>query len=198
MATQPLIARVKKDESTDSVSILSPAVGVIDAVPAAGVFISPLQPFLNIRILGRKHAVQLPHGVQGFVAERWVEDTHMPVDYGKPLMRLSSAKAHGNEARTEEVTGGTGADGEPGMLQVRAPSQGVFYRRAGPDSPAYVEEGSEVKTGAVLGLVEVMKCFNQITYGGPGLPERGTVAKILVEDSQEVEHDQVMFLIRAI
>ena len=41
-----------------------------------------------------------------------------------------------------------------------------------------------------------MKCFNQIAYGGPGLPERGTVAKVLVEDAEEVEHDQVMFLIR--
>ena len=47
----------------------------------------------------------------------------------------------------------------------------------------------------MLGLVEVMKCFNQIAYGGPGLPERGTVAKILVDDSDEVVHDQVMFLI---
>ena len=50
--------------------------------------------------------------------------------------------------------------------------------------------------GTVLGLVEVMKSFNQIAYGGPGLPERGTVAKVLVQDAAEVTYGQTLFLIR--
>jgi biotin carboxyl carrier protein len=48
----------------------------------------------------------------------------------------------------------------------------------------------------VLGLVEIMKCFNQITYGGPGLPERGRVAEILAEDAAEVQFGQVLFRIK--
>jgi biotin carboxyl carrier protein len=59
-----------------------------------------------------------------------------------------------------------------------------------------VDEGSEVGTGSVLGLVEIMKCFHQITYGGAGLPERGSVARILVENAAEVELGQELFLVR--
>jgi biotin carboxyl carrier protein len=195
MANHTLIARIDEKQSTaEEFVILSPAVGIVDRIPAEGVFINPLQTFMTLRVLGRRRAVQLPHDVQGWVTERYIDDTWAPVDYGRPLLKLSIALGPG-EQRVQ--TGGAGAaDVEAGLVPVRAPSQGVFYRRASPDSPAYVEEGSEVTTGTVLGLVEVMKCFNQIAYGGPGLPERGTVAKILVEDAAEVEHDQVMFLIR--
>jgi biotin carboxyl carrier protein len=195
MGTQTLIARIDKKQSTDEeYLILSPAVGIVDRVPREGVYINPLQTFMTVSVLGRKHAVQLPHDVQGWVTERFINDTWAAIDFGRPLMKISIAETPG-----EQRTKGAGADAddaEAGLVPVRAPSQGVFYRRPSPDSPAYVEEGSEVSTGTVLGLVEVMKCFNQIAYGGPGLPERGTVAKVLVDDSDEVEHDQVMFLIR--
>jgi biotin carboxyl carrier protein len=195
MANQTLIARVDKKQSTDEeLVILSPGVGIVDRVPAEGVFINPLQTFMTLSVLGRRHAVQLPHDVQGWVTERFVNDTWTPIDFGRPLMKLSAAQRPGERGATQA---GADADvAESGLVPVRAPSQGVFYRRASPDSPAYVEVGAEVSTGTVLGLVEVMKCFNQIAYGGPGLPDRGTVAKILVDDAEEVEHDQVMFLIR--
>ena len=45
-------------------------------------------------------------------------------------------------------------------------------------------------------MVEVMKCFNQITYGGPGLPESGQVTGILVEDAAEVRFGQPLFRIK--
>jgi biotin carboxyl carrier protein len=48
----------------------------------------------------------------------------------------------------------------------------------------------------VLGLVEVMKCFNQITYGGPGLPERGEIVKILGPDTGEVQFGDELFWVR--
>ena len=75
-------------------------------------------------------------------------------------------------------------------------SQGIFYRRSSPDSPPFVEEGTKIASGSVLGLVEVMKCFNQITYGGPGFPEKVEVAKILVQDSTEVQFGQPLFWVR--
>jgi biotin carboxyl carrier protein len=43
-----------------------------------------------------------------------------------------------------------------------------------------------------------MKCFNQITYGGPGLPQRGKVAEILADDAAEVQFGQVLFQIKPI
>ena len=79
---------------------------------------------------------------------------------------------------------------------MRAPSHGTFYRRPAPGSPAYVEPGATVETDAVVGLVEVMKCFNPIAYGGPGLPASGIVTRVLVEDSTEVHFGQPLFWIR--
>ena len=48
----------------------------------------------------------------------------------------------------------------------------------------------------MLGLVEIMKCFYQITYDGPGLPEKGQVAKILADDASEVHFGQALFSIK--
>ncbi|HEY3448283.1 MAG TPA: carboxyl transferase domain-containing protein [Myxococcales bacterium] len=94
-----------------------------------------------------------------------------------------------------------------GLFAVRAPTFGIFYRRGSPDSPPYVEQGQKVERGAVLGLVEVMKCFHQIVLGGPGehAPgeqamhdafKHGTVEKILATDAQEVKPGQALLWIR--
>ena len=72
----------------------------------------------------------------------------------------------------------------------------VFYRRPSPDSPPYVEVGSQVSMGGMLGLVEIMKCFHHITYGGPGLPEGGEIVKILAEDASEVRFGQALFHVK--
>ena len=142
MANQTLIARIDKKQSTDEeFLILSPAVGIVDRVPGEGVYINPLQTFMTVSVLGRKHAVQLPHDVQGWVTERFINDTWAAVDFGRPLMKISIAEAPG-EQRTKGAGVGTD-DAEAGLVPVRAPSQGVFYRRPSPDSPAYVDVAIE-------------------------------------------------------
>jgi acetyl-CoA carboxylase biotin carboxyl carrier protein len=72
----------------------------------------------------------------------------------------------------------------------------MFYRRPRPDAPAYVEVGQTVEVGATLALVEVMKCFSAITYGGPGLPPRAEVLEVREADGTEVQADQVLFVVR--
>jgi acetyl-CoA carboxylase biotin carboxyl carrier protein len=72
----------------------------------------------------------------------------------------------------------------------------MFYRRPRPDEPAYVEVGQVVESGSTLGLVEVMKCFSAITYGGQQLPARAEVAEIRADDGAEVTADQILFVVR--
>ena len=48
-------------------------------------------------------------------------------------------------------------------LQIVSPLPGVFYRRPSPDAPAFKEEGSAVAASDVIGLVEVMKNFQEVT-----------------------------------
>jgi len=193
MPSHRLVARVDTEDN-NSFLVRSPTVGVTDGVPKIGVYLNPMEGFLTLTVLNRRHVVLLPRNVQGRVVERFVEDTSTPVDYNQPLFRLSQLV---QEVVAEEHAGGGEGQGvDADLIAVQAPSEGVFYRRPGPDSPSYVDVGSEVTTGTVLGLVEVMKSFNQITYGGPGLPERGRVERVLVEDSVEIGFGQKLFLIR--
>ena len=106
-------------------------------------------------------------------------------------MKISIAEAPG-EQRTKGAGVGTD-DAEAGLVPVRAPSQGVFYRRPSPDSPAYVEEGSEVSTGTVLGLVEVMKTFAQVLYRpGGSLPARARVLRVAADDGADVDEGDAL------
>jgi biotin carboxyl carrier protein len=45
---------------------------------------------------------------------------------------------------------------------VLSPLPGTFYRKSAPDQPPYKKEGDKVAAGDVIGLVEVMKSFNEV------------------------------------
>ncbi len=83
-----------------------------------------------------------------------------------------------------------------GCHAVVCPADGIFYRRPRPGDPAYVEVGSEVRTGQTLGLIEAMKTFSPIPYGGPGLPSPARIVEVRATDSQEIRHGQVIFVVR--
>ena len=76
----------------------------------------------------------------------------------------------------------------PGV--VKSPMVGTVYRRANPDSKAFVDLGAAVKAGDKIFLVEAMKTFNEIVA-----PRSGTVSAILVEDGQPVEYGQPLLVI---
>lgn len=194
MAKDRIVAKVEPVPGEEGVHVVrSPAVGVAEGLPAVGVYVNPNQAFAWLQILNRRHAVHLPRNVGGVVREHLIGDSATPVGYGQPLLRIAEdAVVHHAGAAGEREA----AAGEGDLIAVPAPSDGVFYRRASPDSPPYVDEGSEVAGGSVLGLVEVMKSFGQIVYGGPDMPARGTVARVLVEDGAEVAFGQTLFLVK--
>jgi acetyl-CoA carboxylase biotin carboxyl carrier protein len=74
--------------------------------------------------------------------------------------------------------------------KVASPMVGTFYRAPAPDADSYVEIGDHVKVGQTLCIIEAMKLMNEIQS-----EISGTIKKILVENSQPVEYDQVLFLI---
>lgn len=69
----------------------------------------------------------------------------------------------------------------PETTTITAPMPGVFYHRPDPDDPVFVEPGDEVESGDVVGLIGVMKNFNDITA-----EEAGTVVKYVAENEAEV------------
>lgn len=46
--------------------------------------------------------------------------------------------------------------------QLLSPLPGTFYRRPAPDKPFYKNEGDAVAVGEIIGLIEVMKSFNEV------------------------------------
>lgn len=53
-------------------------------------------------------------------------------------------------------------------LEIRSPLPGTFYRASSPDTPPFKSEGDAVATGDTIGLIEVMKTFQQIPAGLDG------------------------------
>jgi acetyl-CoA carboxylase biotin carboxyl carrier protein len=77
-----------------------------------------------------------------------------------------------------------------GMVAVRAPNLGTFYRAPKPGAPPYVSLGQTVDADTEICLIEVMKLFTPVRAGVSGI-----VRRILVEDAQLVEFDQPLFVI---
>jgi len=77
-------------------------------------------------------------------------------------------------------------DGTP----LAAPLTGVFYRSSAPGAPPLAEVGDRVEPGAVVGLIETMKIFNEV------LAERGgRIAAILAESGQLVHAGDALMII---
>jgi acetyl-CoA carboxylase biotin carboxyl carrier protein len=75
-------------------------------------------------------------------------------------------------------------------IEIRSPIVGTFYRAPAPDAAPFVQVGSRIQPGALLCIVEAMKLMNEIESD-----VTGTVARVMVENGQPVEYDQVLFLI---
>ena len=78
----------------------------------------------------------------------------------------------------------------PSGYQVKSPMVGTFYRSPSPDSPAFIEVGSNVKQGDPICIIEAMKMMNQIEADSSG-----QVIAILVDDGDPVEFDQTLVVI---
>ena len=92
------------------------------------------------------------------------------------------------EEKIEPVTGETI---EEGLIPIKANVTSVFYRKPSPEEPPFVEVGDEVQEDTIVCLLEVMKCFRQVTAD-----VQGYVEKICVESTNLVEEGTVLFLIR--
>jgi acetyl-CoA carboxylase biotin carboxyl carrier protein len=108
----------------------------------------------------------------------------MPQQQTMESAAAPAAPAQPAEPKQEDVESGKK------YHEVRSPIVGTFYRSPSPDAPSFVEPGQAVSPGMVLCIIEAMKLMNEIecdTYG--------KVAKVLVENAQPVEYNQVLFLV---
>jgi acetyl-CoA carboxylase biotin carboxyl carrier protein len=85
------------------------------------------------------------------------------------------------------------ADGSAGMgvIEVKSPIVGTFYRSPSPGAPPFVNAGDKVKTGDTLCIIEAMKLMNKIKS-----EVNGEITEILVKNEDAVEYDQLIMRIK--
>ena len=125
-------------------------------------------------------------GQQNVVVPVATQQVQAPLPAPQPVQQpketTPSEKPQQEETQAEES--------DKKLYELRSPMVGTFYRRPDPESPPYVEVGDKVKKGDVVCIIEAMKLFNEIKSD-----VSGTIRKILVEDQDPVEFEQVLFLI---
>lgn len=182
------------------VAVRAPGVGWWSGHPHRGALVGPGTSVGTLEVQNRRYRLVLPDGAGGRVVGDLPGDRTVPVEHGQVLFRLSPLA----DAEGAEVEGDRGRLGHPGGADVPddcwavvAPTDGVFYARPAPDAAPFVEPGGAVRSGEPVGLVEVMKTFNQIHFGGPGFPDAGTVVEVRVGDGGEVRAGDVLVVVRA-
>jgi acetyl-CoA carboxylase biotin carboxyl carrier protein len=77
-------------------------------------------------------------------------------------------------------------------LTIVSPTIGVFYRAPGPGQAPFVELGTRIEPGTIVGIIEVMKMMNSVPA-----EIAGTIVEIHVENAQPVEYGQPLFRVEA-
>ena len=108
------------------------------------------------------------------------------------------AEPAADEAEVVDEAGGDGVDGDgdegldEGLVAVRAPLPGTFYRAPRPGAAPFVEVGSRVDADTVIGIMETMKLMNSVHAGVAGV-----VAGFCVANAEFAAQGAALLRIRA-
>ena len=83
------------------------------------------------------------------------------------------------------------AEPEAGLVVVKSPIVGTFYRTPDPNSPPFVSVGDKIRPGQVMCIIEAMKLMNEIES-----ELTGEVVTIYHESGQPVQFGDPLFSIR--
>ena len=139
---------------------------------------------VELEIEDKKGKVRLVRGG----ARASIDDTDAPSVRVATPIKMASRHL---EATTEDGAKAAGKiDLEPNQKLIESPMVGTFYRAASPDAAPFVEEGSSIRKGQPLCIIEAMKMMNEIES-----PAAGRVIRILAENGNPIEYGQPLMII---
>ena len=80
---------------------------------------------------------------------------------------------------------------QKGLVEIRSPMVGTFYRAPSEGAEPYVSVGIVVDPDSVVCIVEAMKVMNEVKAEASG-----EIVEVLVQNSEPVEYGQVLFLVK--
>jgi acetyl-CoA carboxylase biotin carboxyl carrier protein len=98
--------------------------------------------------------------------------TELELGNGEFLVRVRREPIAAGDRQSSTGAQSTSKETDAHLHRVIAPFTGVFYRSPTPSAAAFVDEGDWVDADAVIGLVETMKIFNEVTADMAGRIER--------------------------
>ncbi len=81
-------------------------------------------------------------------------------------------------------------DANAGLIEIKSPMVGTFYRSPSPDSDSFVQIGQDITADSVVCIIEAMKVMNEIQA-----EVKGKIKKILVDNATPVQFGQPLFLV---
>lgn len=122
-----------------------------------------------------------------------------PAVSATPGFAYGPAMAPAPAALQPQATAGAGGaaaaspapDESANLVSIKAEMVGTFYSSPKPGEPAFVNVGSTVDEETTVCVIEAMKNFFPVKAG-----VRGSIAKVLVQNSQTVQFDQPLFLVK--
>jgi acetyl-CoA carboxylase biotin carboxyl carrier protein len=99
----------------------------------------------------------------------------------------SDDPAPGTRAPRPQLAQPDAVPSRDGLLAVRAPLPGTFYRAPKPGAPPFVDVGARVELTTVIGIIETMKLMTSVAAG-----VAGTVVEICVGNGEVAAQDAVL------
>lgn len=146
-------------------------------------------PYADVTLETSRFSLRLRRAPGGL----WTQETQVLTE---PVSAAGTpSPAGGSPPGSSPAAGPVPAPGPaaPGLLEIRTPLPGTFYRAPQPGAAPFTETGQAVAEDTVIAIIETMKLMNPV-YAGVS----GVVAEICLTDGQFAPQDTVLMRVRAL
>jgi acetyl-CoA carboxylase biotin carboxyl carrier protein len=153
-----------------------------------------LEQIVQLMSANDLNTVDLRDGDKRVILKRGANVVQYAPAMAQPAMAFppaapASQPSAGASASSASEAAADAADSK--LIPIKSPMVGTFYAAPKQGEKPFVSVGSSVNEETDVCIIEAMKVFNVIKA-----ETGGTIAKVMIQDGQPVEHGTVLFLVR--